>query len=768
MPNTVPPMVPLIGKFKNNKNSILGLGSLDINKICEENTNAVKIPEDFIKNYVKEENSLQGKKACFFSKLNEKFFTEIIQKKSQQYEVDHDSLAEVLTGSYLLEEDDLHKDNIGIYFEKIDDNDLKFKIKFFKIDHDLMFTESVLSHNGVGRLEKKLAFKRNFFTIHPDDLLKFPNVRHTDQHHIVNRTRFIKRNLHKTKNKSYTLIENYAFISLKDNADFKKAKWEHWVRQAYFSTDNIKKILEDTTSIEELTEETKNMMEQAKMETLRAAVNRKRLLKLHLLSSPKIKAEILKLNEFKEIKKDYKAVKEGDTAIHVAVRTRTLFAHDLYHSGNANHFKSSPVNQKNSENKTALDVWFDTVISNANENKSSSTSDNPIPTTPTANEYVMLFELLEHGACYADYSSLENLKKLNMPLELRDPKKFNINNFLKSYKATHHASTINLDLIYACLVHYAHKTETMASIVAIIESFSLEEKLIEKIVALSDGAFEKFETKDKEDKPALEILEKNLLTVANNVCLGKKQVKNLLTALCIFSKDHLSHEEKGTLMQHWNLKKNKAVQKPCYALLIERCHRLWIRRSNTAQNNQKRHKIIKKALTEQKNSRRFTIFGNKTHKLDEEKYISNQIQQLKTVLEKTSNSSVSTEITRNKLDIVIDLIVDKKKYQIVVSDQGVNITGLKEEFSINEGELKIFETVVTLYQHYFPNESICLSLEDESKMQSSIVKFFTNLEDIGNKSVFFKTTSNGKQRDVQQAENAFQESTENKQFNRKG
>ncbi|MDP3269914.1 MAG: hypothetical protein Q8M40_12830 [Legionella sp.] len=79
----------------------------------------------------------------FFNRLPQGFFTRLQKAKDDGLlTINYASLANVLAGSYFLEEDDLHKANFGFY---ITNKNGRPEVVFFKIDHDLMFVDSIMS-----------------------------------------------------------------------------------------------------------------------------------------------------------------------------------------------------------------------------------------------------------------------------------------------------------------------------------------------------------------------------------------------------------------------------------------------------------------------------------------------------------------------------------------------------------------------------------------------------------------------------------------------
>ena len=78
----------------------------------------------------------------FLDKLPQGFYAQLLKaEKAGQLTIDYDSLASILATSYTMEEDDLHKGNFGFYLVE---KEGKPQVEFFKIDHDLMFVDSIM------------------------------------------------------------------------------------------------------------------------------------------------------------------------------------------------------------------------------------------------------------------------------------------------------------------------------------------------------------------------------------------------------------------------------------------------------------------------------------------------------------------------------------------------------------------------------------------------------------------------------------------------
>jgi hypothetical protein len=205
-------------------------------------------------------------------KLPDHFMVHVFDKMDKGLcSVNMESLASVLATSYSLEEDDLHKGNIGVYATAIYDDkgpvyldskgrrcrsdakgaQLKVHYTFFKIDHDLMLANSIRSFQDP-RLTS-LYYSENSFDITARDIIHFPDINDSKPHYWVTRDHEIQRCLIKvlryfkiiknTEAKIYTSSEAYAFKKVKDNPEFIKAKWKHFYKQMLIPDDLMRNAL---------------------------------------------------------------------------------------------------------------------------------------------------------------------------------------------------------------------------------------------------------------------------------------------------------------------------------------------------------------------------------------------------------------------------------------------------------------------------------------------------------------------------------------------
>lgn len=181
----------------------------------------------------------EAQQAVFFlDKMPQNFFATLMKKyREGEIEIDMDSLASILTASYVLEEDDLHKGNIGFYVTDGKDTGKK-EFRFFKIDHDLMFNESIMSKRDM-RLAN-LFYNQDSFKFTVQDLEGFPDLQHSGNHYWPTKKRLL---VHGKKAYTYE-AERKAFASLKDDQAFKDAKWKYFLKYSLMPTALIEQSLQ--------------------------------------------------------------------------------------------------------------------------------------------------------------------------------------------------------------------------------------------------------------------------------------------------------------------------------------------------------------------------------------------------------------------------------------------------------------------------------------------------------------------------------------------
>lgn len=180
---------------------------------------SLKHPESYLDLRKKRVKSAEKIPLYFLDKLPHGFFNSLIEaEQSNVLSIDYSSLASIFTSSYTLEEDDLHKGNFGFY---LIEHEGKPRAVFFKVDHDLMFANSIMSFYS-----PRFSHWCNgddAFDISAYDLLNFPNIRDSCNSYWPTKLSFFP---NPWSDKEYhDTDEVNAFTHLNDRPEFKKAKW---------------------------------------------------------------------------------------------------------------------------------------------------------------------------------------------------------------------------------------------------------------------------------------------------------------------------------------------------------------------------------------------------------------------------------------------------------------------------------------------------------------------------------------------------------------
>lgn len=162
----------------------------------------------------------------FFDQVGSGFFTTLWDlRKRGNIDFDMSSLASVLTSSYTLEEDDLHKGNLGFYIVKRNNRQV---VVFFKIDNDFMLADSVMSRYGSRFLSWTLT--HHAFDITARDLKAFPKLFDSANHYWPTSQRYI---INPVDNRVYSgpyYGEINAFVELGRSKAFQAAKWREFYK----------------------------------------------------------------------------------------------------------------------------------------------------------------------------------------------------------------------------------------------------------------------------------------------------------------------------------------------------------------------------------------------------------------------------------------------------------------------------------------------------------------------------------------------------------
>lgn len=164
----------------------------------------------------------------FLNKLPPCFFNQLLEAQKQGHiSIDYYSLASIFTASFALEEDDLHKGNFGFYLVE---KEGKPRAVFFKIDHDLMFANSIMSFYNPRFLH--LVQDEHAFDISADDLLRFPDIKDSANYYWPTRRAFLT---NPWSNKGYHYSKELAaFAQLNGIAEFNRGTWLSYYKDILF------------------------------------------------------------------------------------------------------------------------------------------------------------------------------------------------------------------------------------------------------------------------------------------------------------------------------------------------------------------------------------------------------------------------------------------------------------------------------------------------------------------------------------------------------
>lgn len=306
---------------------------------------------------------IKSKVVTFFDEHQPGLLSKLYElKASRQVTFDMDSLASVLTSSYTLEEDDLHKGNFGFYL--IQREGQIPAVHFIKIDHDLMMIDSVMSR-GNARLAN-LLYTDYAFDISLRDLLRFPVLMDSGNHYWPARSAFLCDYRH---SKAYTLSEISAIAQLSQDKQFIKAKWralyKHILIPEVIIRDAVSAGFDDSLQGKAYIDLVTNAViaRQARLRSALLAIPQFRIFLQEMSRDDRyrlyeeISADEPIQRSLRKIDRTYRrqcqaggAFKEGDTPLHAAIRIG-----DYRYDESHRHYQSY-LKMLNRDKQTALDL----------------------------------------------------------------------------------------------------------------------------------------------------------------------------------------------------------------------------------------------------------------------------------------------------------------------------------------------------------------------------------------------------------------------------
>lgn len=349
----------------------------------------------------------------FLDKLPQGYFATLSDaEKKGQLSIDYEALASILATSYTMEEDDLHKGNFGFYMVK---KNGKPHVVFFKIDHDLMFVDSIMGFHT--RRPFHLFHGPSAFDIIAEDLLSFPNLKYSANSYWPTKFGYVANPFDSKEYHSFS--ENAAFAALAGNPAFIKAKWMTFYKHILIPTELIECTLRDSANIENDIDRahiallTQAMV--ARLAALRAVLFsvkefREFVVGLDAREHEALLREIIPLNhpleqqiktsvaDFNRLCTSANGFVAGDTPLHMAIKlgeyryeeTTRMFGHF--------------INTPNSAGQTPLDLAME-------QTRTLTIAEYDIRT----DKYVLMQHLLEKGAYKTD-----RFKQANMDEEIKN------------------------------------------------------------------------------------------------------------------------------------------------------------------------------------------------------------------------------------------------------------------------------------------------------------------------------------------------------------
>ncbi|MCE0722657.1 MULTISPECIES: Dot/Icm T4SS effector AnkK/LegA5 [Legionella] len=175
----------------------------------------------------------------FMDKVPQGFYARLVEAEIDgRLTIDYESLASILATSYTLEEDDLHKGNYGFYLVE---REGKPHVVFFKIDHDLMFVDSIMGF--LTRRPFHLLHGAHAFDIIKDDLKSLVCLTNSSNSYWPTKFGYISNPFDNKECHNYADIN--AFSRLLHNPQFIRAKWKSFFKHILIPNELIVRTLED-------------------------------------------------------------------------------------------------------------------------------------------------------------------------------------------------------------------------------------------------------------------------------------------------------------------------------------------------------------------------------------------------------------------------------------------------------------------------------------------------------------------------------------------
>lgn len=175
----------------------------------------------------------------FFDKLPQGTMANLrAEEKAGRLTIDYASLADILGTSLVLEEDDIHRGNYGFYLV---DKGGKPEVVFFKIDHDLMFVNSIMGFYT--RRPFHWFHGAHAFDFAAGDLLSLVHLKSAAHAYWPTKFSYIANPFDNKEYHSYADIK--AFSQMGSHPEFIKAKWKSFLKHILMPEGLIKQTLDE-------------------------------------------------------------------------------------------------------------------------------------------------------------------------------------------------------------------------------------------------------------------------------------------------------------------------------------------------------------------------------------------------------------------------------------------------------------------------------------------------------------------------------------------
>ncbi|HHT0594052.1 TPA: Dot/Icm T4SS effector AnkK/LegA5 [Legionella anisa] len=316
----------------------------------------------------------------FMDKVPQGFYARIVEAEIDGHlTIDYESLASILATSYTLEEDDLHKGNYGFYLVERK-GESKPHVVFFKIDHDLMFVDSIMGF--LTRRPFHLLHGAHAFDIIKDDLKSLVCLTHSSNSYWPTKFGYISNPFDNKECHNYADIN--AFSRLLNNPQFIHAKWKSFFKHILIPNELIVQTFRkcaDMTKAQDRAEV--SLMTQtaiARLARLRAALFSIKEFRRYVceLDPEQIQAllkDIIPPNltgtlgqevqqsfsQYRDLCKEPNGFEKGDTPLHTAIKLG-----EYRYEETLSMFREF-INVKNKAGKTPLDIALERVQSGSSD-----------------------------------------------------------------------------------------------------------------------------------------------------------------------------------------------------------------------------------------------------------------------------------------------------------------------------------------------------------------------------------------------------------------